>query len=220
MVFKRRDKRNWFRTLWELIWPRGGWGRAFHYVKHRVRRLPDSPERIARGIFAGVFTTFTPFYGLHFIVAFLVARVMTGNVLAALLATFFGNPLTYVPIAYVSLKTGYMLTGSGKPTTDVQHSFGELFYSASQDFWNNIFAFFSGAPVDWTGLSEFYDEVFFPYMIGGIVPGIITGTICYYISVPIIRAYQKRRNKGAIKAKLTNLKRKKPDMAEGTADIE
>ena len=31
-------------------------------------------------------------------------------------------------------------------------------------------------------------------MIGGIIPGIITATIAYYLSVPVIRAYQKRRS--------------------------
>ncbi|MEM9551176.1 MAG: DUF2062 domain-containing protein, partial [Pseudomonadota bacterium] len=60
MVFKRRDRPSLLARLGEMLYPRGGWARAFHYVKHRVRRLPDSPERIARGIWAGVFTTFTP----------------------------------------------------------------------------------------------------------------------------------------------------------------
>jgi uncharacterized protein (DUF2062 family) len=57
-------------------------------------------------------------------------------------------------------------------------------------------------------LSEFYDEVFFPYMIGGILPGIVCGIICYYLTAPVIRAYQKRRNKGVLKARLARLKRK------------
>jgi len=111
VVFKRRDKRPIWQVVKEFFWPRGGWARAAHYVKHRLRRLPDSPARIARGIFAGVFTTFTPFFGLHFIVAALIAFVMRGNILAALLSTFFGNPLTYVPIAMASLRTGYWMLG-------------------------------------------------------------------------------------------------------------
>ena len=66
----------------ELLWPRGGWTRAFHYVKHRMKRLPDSPERIARGVWAGVFVTFTPLFGFHFVVAVLLARLLKGNILA------------------------------------------------------------------------------------------------------------------------------------------
>src|SRR6056297_4272605 len=99
LVFKRRDRRSILATLFEALWPRGGWARAARYVQHRLNRLPDPPERIARGIFAGVLTTFTPFYGLHFVTAAILAWVMRGNILAALLSTFFGNPLTYVPIS-------------------------------------------------------------------------------------------------------------------------
>ena len=110
MVFKRRDPKPFLRAVKEFLWPRGGWSRAFHYVKHRMRRLPDDPERIARGIWVGVFTTFTPFYGVHFIVAAVLARIMQANMLAALMSTFFGNPLTYVPIGLVSLSTCLLYT--------------------------------------------------------------------------------------------------------------
>lgn len=213
MVFKRRDRRGWLRAAFEFLWPRGGWTRAFHYVKHRVRRLPDSPERIARGIFAGVFTSFTPFYTVHFLVAFLLARLTRGNVLSALLATFFGNPLTYVPIGIVSLNTGYWLLGS-KKREDMEHSLGEMFFGAGSDLWFNFRAMFTEAQPDWALLSEFYDEVFFPYMIGCILPGIIAGAVCYCLSVPVIRAYQMRRNKGVLKARLARLKAKVPSKAD------
>lgn len=219
MVFKRRDKRSWPRVFWEVIYPRGGWARAFHYVKHRVRRLPDSPERIARGIFVGVFTSFTPFYGIHFLIAFLLARIMNGNVFASLLATFFGNPLTYVPIAYASLKTGYLLTGLPKDVDGVRHGIGEMFYGAGRDLWINLKALYTGQEADWAGLTEFYNDVFFPYMVGGLVPGVLAGLICYYLSVPVIRAYQKRRNKGVLKARLARLKQKANEKSQHKAEI-
>jgi len=208
LVFKRRDKRNWLRAIWEAIYPKGGWARAFHYVKHRVRRLPDSPERIARGIFAGVFTSFTPFFGLHFVVALILGRIINGNLFASVIATFFGNPLTFVPIAYSSLKTGYWLTGINADAGHVRHSLGEMFYGAGRDLWFNFKAIFTHKAPEWAGLVEFYSDVFYPYMIGSLVPGIFAGLICYYLSVPVIRAYQKRRNKGVLKARLARLKEK------------
>ena len=58
MVFKRRERPAVLDRIYRAIWPKGGWTRAFHYVRHRLRRLPDTPERIARGIWAGVFVTF------------------------------------------------------------------------------------------------------------------------------------------------------------------
>lgn len=206
MVFKRRERKPIWRAVRDLLWPQGGWTRAFHYVKHRVRRLPDSPERIARGIWAGVFTTFTPFYGLHFFVAAIIARVMQGNIIAALMATFFGNPLTYVPIGVVSLQTGHWLLGDELSEAD-ETSFGGKFVDAGRDLTHNFFAMFDEQTADWSRLRVFYDEVFFPYLIGGLIPGIIAATICYYLSAPVIRAYQKRR-RGAIKAKFEALKAK------------
>lgn len=194
MVFKRRDRRPVWQIAAEFLYPRGGWVRAFEYVKHRVRRLPDTPEKIARGIFAGVWTTFTPFFGLHFVVAFVLAKMMRGNILAALLATFFGNPLTYVPIAAVSLQTGHFLLGR-RPNDDIHSSLAENFAGAGGDLWHNFLALFSTETMDWHGLRIFYDEVFFPFMIGGIVPGLIAGLVAYYLSVPVIRVYQNRRRK-------------------------
>lgn len=205
MVFKRRDRRPVWQVVADFIYPRGGWSRAAQYVKHRVRRLPDTPEKISRGVWAGVFTAFTPFYSMHFVVAFLLARLMRGNVLAALMGTFFGNPLTYVPIAVASLGTGHWLLGT-RPVDDVDASIGAKFGGAFHDLWHNFLAIFTPARADWHGLAIFYDEVFYPYMIGGIIPGIICATFCYYLSVPLISAYQKRRQK-VLRAKLASLQK-------------
>jgi uncharacterized protein (DUF2062 family) len=67
VVFRRRDRRSPWRAAAEAVYPRGGWRRAIEYIKHRLRRLPDSPEKIGRGMAAGAFISFTPFYGFHFI---------------------------------------------------------------------------------------------------------------------------------------------------------
>lgn len=206
MVFRRRDRRSPIRALADFVWPRGGWGRAFLYVKHRVRRLPDSPERIARGIWAGVFTTFTPFYGLHFLVAAIIARVMNGNILASLSATFFGNPLTYVPIGVASLQTGHWLLGT-EFDEEVDKSLVGKFLAAGGDLKDNLFALFMDKPADWQGLHLFFNEVFYPYMIGGIIPGIICATVCYMLSLPVIRVYQQRR-RAKIKAKFEAIKQR------------
>ncbi len=193
MVFKRRDRRPIWRIVLEFFYPRGGWARAAHYVKHRLRRLPDPPHRIARGIWAGIFTTFSPFYGMHFVVAAAISWVLRGNLIAALLATFFGNPLTYLPIGLISLKTGHYLLGT--EFEESEKSLTEKFTGAGSDLWHNFTSIFSDRVADWHGLSIFYDEVFYPYLIGGLIPGIIAATIFYYLSLPLLIAYQKRRKK-------------------------
>ncbi len=192
----------------ELLWPRGGWGRAARYVKYRLRRLPDPPHRIARGIFVGVFTTFTPFYGLHFLISAGLAWLLRGNIVAALLATFFGNPLTYLPIGIVALNTGYWLLGIER---DPEHGgLLDKFGEAGRDLSDAMKAVFTDADADWSDLQIFYDEVFYPYMIGGILPGLAAGIAAYYVSLPLITAYQNRR-KGAIKARLAVLKKKRKE---------
>lgn len=208
MVFKRRDKRPWYKAVADFLWPKGGWTRAFHYVKHRLRRLPDPPHRIARGIFAGIFVSFSPLFGLHFIYAALVAWIMRGNIVASLLATFFGNPLTFVPIAVLSLNTGHYLLGmTGLDKEEVERSLGGKFVDAGHDLWHNFKAIFTHAETDWSHLSAFFNDVFLPYYVGGLIPGVLFGLAGYYLSLPVIIAYKNRR-KGALKAKLAALKEK------------
>ena len=216
MVFKRRDKRPIWKAVADFFWPRGGWSRAFQYVRHRVRRLPDPPHRIARGIFAGIFVTFSPFFGLHFFLAVALAWVMRGNIVASLLSTFVGNPLTFVPIAAMSLQTGYYLLGmTGMAEEEMHGSLGGLFVDAGRDLKDNLWSVFTDDVADWTRLHIFFDEVFLPYMVGGLIPGVIAGLIGYYVSLPVIQAYQNRR-RGLIKAKLSALKEK---AAAAKADV-
>jgi len=166
-VFKRRDQRPWARILTEWVYPRGGWTRAFQYVQHRLSRLPGTPESIARGIFVGALTAFTPFFGIHFVIAAVLAKMVRGNILAALIGTFVGNPLTYVPIALVSLEFGHFMLGTemrGRVEDGLFHKFG----GALGDLWHNIQAVFTHERAHWDELHIFYDDVFFPWMVGGI----------------------------------------------------
>jgi len=208
VVFKRRDRRPIWRIVLEFVWPRGGWTRAFYYIRHRLRRLPDPPHRIARGIFSGVLVSFSPFFGMHFVCAALVALVMRGNILAAMLATFLGNPLTFVPIATISFQTGNFLLGrTFAEAAGAHRSLAGKFVDAWGDLKHNFLAIFTEDRAHWHDLYVFYDEVFLPYMIGGILPGLLAATVAYYLSLPVIKAYQNRR-KGQIKAKLLALKEK------------
>ena len=101
---------------------------------------------------------------------------------------------------------GYLILGrSVRP--DVDRSIAGKFVDAGADLWNNFVAMFTPAQADWTGLHIFWDDIFFPWMIGGIIPGVISATICYYLSVPVIRVYQNRR-KGMVMERLAKLRKK------------
>ncbi|MEM8824844.1 MAG: DUF2062 domain-containing protein [Pseudomonadota bacterium] len=210
-MFKRRDRLPIWKAVVHALWPKGGWGRAALYVKHRLRRLPDTPRKISRGIMAGVFTTFTPFYGMHFIVAATIAILLRGNIMAALLGTFFGNPLTYVPIGVVSLNLGHWMLGTVPAATMNENTFDKFWGAGESVFWNSWLAL-TGRPVDWTATYIFWHDVFFPWLIGGIIPGIFTGIAAYTISLPLIEAYQRRR-RGVVKKKLDAIRAKAAEKA-------
>ncbi|MFM2354331.1 MAG: hypothetical protein RLZZ528_67 [Pseudomonadota bacterium] len=193
MVFKRRTPRGWVQTIVEFFYPRGGWRRAAQYVVHRVRRLPDEPHRIGRGVFAGVFVSFTPFFGLHFLAAAGIAWAIRGNILAALLATFFGNPLTTPIIAWTSVEFGHWLLGIDRPLhfEDILRAFSD----ATTEISRNFVAIFTDGVPHWRALEGFFDTIFLPYLVGGIAPGIVVAAICHYLSLPLVAAYKKRRHK-------------------------
>ena len=55
------------------------------------------------------------------LLAALLAKLMRGNVIASLLATFVGNPLTFLPIAAISMQTGNFLLGRVGVHDDEMH---------------------------------------------------------------------------------------------------
>jgi len=193
VVFKRRTKRSWLTIVAESFYPRGGWGRAASYIAHRLRRLPDTPHKIARGIGAGVFVSFTPFFGFHFLLAALVNLVLRGNMLAALMATFFGNPLTFPLIATVSLELGNLMLG--RPAPEAIRGTATAFAEAASELWRNLRAMFTAEVPHWDSLAGFFDAVFLPYLVGGLLPGLAAGVAAYFISAPVITAYQKLRRR-------------------------
>lgn len=174
-----------------LVIPGGGWGRSANYVMHRLRRLPDSPERIARGIAAGVGISCLPIFGLHFVGAALISLIIRGNILASLLATFFGNPFTFPLIAIGAMELGSLLLGFDTPAkaSEAVAAFGAIWKELAANF----FALFTPEPFHWEKLAKFGWDVFAPYMLGGAIIGLICGPIAYFLSLPVIRAYRARR---------------------------
>lgn len=215
MVFKRRDNRTPTQWAIEMVYPKGGWKRASYYILHRLRRLPDSPERIARGFFAGVFISFTPLFGFHFIGAWLIALAYRGNVLAALLGTFVGNPLTTPIMATMSLETGYWLLGDTYrlPLPQVFSAFAE----AASQLSSNLMNLFTGGPREWEKLWTFISRVYWPYLLGSPIPGTIVGLMFQYATLPLIRAYQRLRAKKASDRSLRAQAKARAKMAKAEA---
>lgn len=72
-----------------------GFRRAFRYVGFRVLRLQGSASAIAGGVAWGAAISFTPFIGMHFILAALGAWLTRCSILASAIGTVIGNPWTF-----------------------------------------------------------------------------------------------------------------------------
>lgn len=171
MLFKRREKRPFMEKARAWVAPRRGWRRVIDYWRHRMKRLPDSPTRIALGFACGVYTSFTPFFGLHFLVAAGLAWVLRGNILASAIGTFVGNPVTFPFIAATCLELGVLITG-GVIARDIEDL---PFTDMAILFLSNI------------------EKMVFPYFVGGLAPGIGCAVASYFIVKPVVAGYQKRR---------------------------
>jgi hypothetical protein len=230
VIFKRREPLGWGAWLREQVYPRGGFKRATRYVLHRMRRLPDQPHRVARGVFAGSFIGFLPLPGLQFLAAWGAARLIRGNVLAALLGTFNTNPLTTPPFAVFAVWLGHWMLGIEAPLTG-QYILGAL-ENALHDLWFNITAMFGQEKAQWDGLIQFFNEIYLPWFIGALGPALLISGVAYYLTIPLVAAYQKARAATAqergerrrrMRAKLAEaaakLKRRPGDAADdGTGD--
>ena len=192
-MFKRRNPIGWWDWLKEQVYPKRGFKRQVVYIWHRLRRLPDPPHRIARGVFAGTFVNFPPILGIQMISAASLAWVMRGNIIAALLATFLSNPVTTPIIAWVSLETGYWILGMDGHV-NLEGVYG-AFVGATSDLWNNVLAIFGPEKTHWGGLLQFWRAIYLPYLVGSILPGIATSLVCYWLTIPALTAYQLLRRR-------------------------
>lgn len=192
-MFKRRTPLSWTAWAKSQIYPVGGYWRASLYQLHRLRRLPDPPHRIARGVFVGTFVNFPPIFGLQMPVAALLAWAVRGNILAAVLATLLSNPVTTPLIALVSLKLGHWMLGTpeGISLRDVFAAFS----AAGGDLWHTFRAVFTDETAHWDGLILFWERIYWPYTLGSILPGLATSALFGWATIPTLTAYQGLRRR-------------------------
>lgn len=175
MLFKRRNKASFLENLRIFLWPRRSWPRSVNYILLRVNRLSGSAHTIALGCAVGIFVSFTPLMGFHFLVAAVLAYMVGGNLLASALGTFFGNPITFPFIWASAYKFGHWILGNESGEFRVS----ELMATFSQGLvhtLNNAF--------------EIYIK---PMLIGGAPIGFIFAFFGYFIIRFLVERYQMAR---------------------------
>lgn len=192
MVFKRRDRRTFLVRAREFFYPQRGWRRAFEYLGLRLRRLPDTPHRIALGVSCGAFVSFTPLFGIHVLLAVALAWALRANVLSSLIGTLVGNPLTLPFIASLSMALGNRILGTGATGRDFKRVL-DAFRQAGEGLWQAILSPFGHGAPDWSRMSAFFTDILLPYLVGGLLPGLVAAIASYYVTRPLVAAYQSAR---------------------------
>nr|WP_309084038.1 DUF2062 domain-containing protein [Chelativorans sp.] len=110
-----------------MFWPRS-LRRSVLYIVKRALRLSATPHAIAAGIAAGVFASFTPFVGFHFIIAAALAWIIGGNLVASAMGTFVGNPLTFPFIWGATLEIGKFILRGEHPSSIGPRDIGHMLW--------------------------------------------------------------------------------------------
>ena len=176
----------------EVLYPRRGWRRSIEYIRHRVSRIPDTPHRIALGFSCGVIASFTPLFGFHFFIAAALAWALRANIIAGLIGTVTGNPLTFPFIASISLNLGRRIVGNGVTGRDFGRVTDALTEGA-QGLWESLLSLIGIGESRWDRLLPLFTDVVLPWTVGGLLPGLVAAGASYYVLRPLIAAYQSSR---------------------------
>ena len=192
MLFSRRVPPDWREKLRISLWPRRSWSRSAKYVGKRILRLSGSPHAISAGVAAGVFASFTPFMGFHFLTAFVIAYIIAGNLLASALGTFFGNPISFPFIWASTYTTGnFILNRNHENDGSPAETLGSFEFGG---LWDNGF---SSLVAELAGV---WDPVIKPMLIGSVPVGISVAAIAYVLTRWLAVKFRDRRQE-RIKAK-------------------
>ena len=156
----------------------------FRSAFRRLLSLDDPPERTALAFSIGVFIAFSPFLGLHTVLATLVAFAFRFNKVAVYSGTFINNPfLTLVPIIIASYAVGAFLLGrplqippNGVELLSHPHPLTAGYYRE---------------------LLRESGDIVWPFAVGGMTLSVVCSLIAYPVTSSLLRAHRrsKERNK-------------------------
>ena len=151
----------------------------FRATFRRLLAIDDPPERTALAFSIGVFIAFSPFLGLHTIIATIVAFVFRFNKVAIYAGTFINNPIfTLVPIIIVSYAVGAFLMGRPMKIPEAGVELLKSPHIFSADYYKQIFI------QSWS--------IVWPFSIGGMVLSVVCSVVAYPLTLRALRAYRNR----------------------------
>ena len=152
----------------------------FRTTFRRLLALDDPPERTALAFAIGVFIAFSPFLGLHTILATLLAFLFRFNKIAIYTGTFINNPfLTLIPIIIASYAIGAFVLG--RPVQIPAEGIALLKdpHLLTRDYYHKLFQ------ESW--------EIVWPFTVGALVLSVVCSLIAYPVTSWLLRTHRRAK---------------------------
>jgi uncharacterized protein len=191
-MFKRRTPRSRREKFREFMWPSMGLKRLWLYYKHRMGRLPGTPQFIAKGMASGIAISFTPFVGLHMIMGTLTCWLVRGSLLSMVLGSLIGGNLWTLPLIWIgTYKFGRFMMG---------HKHWDSVGPTMQDN-------FSVEKFSLQTLIDHPGHILLPMTLGCVPMVFISWVVAYYLTLEVVRKYQAARKHRIEKRRLAQEKK-------------
>src|SRR5215510_7199438 len=152
----------------------------FRSTFRRLLAIDDPPERTALAFSIGIFIAFSPFLGLHTILATLLAFTFRFNKIAIYSGTFVNNPfLTLVPIIVGSYAIGAVLLGRPLKIPPEGVELLKAPHLLTADYYRRLFF------QSW--------DIVKTFVVGGMVLSVVCSLIAYPVTLRLLRAHRRFR---------------------------
>jgi uncharacterized protein len=133
----------------------------------------DTPQRTAAAFALGVFLGFSPFLGLHTIVAIALAFLFNLNRVAVLLGVYSNLPWIIAPYyAFTTMMGAALLRTTPRP--DLQERLGEMFQLSirSAEFWHEV--------------GHLLRPLVWPYTLGSLIGASVLSAVAYRVALEFV----------------------------------
>ncbi len=196
MPFGRKKKKRLITSIYNFIKIFFAFSRTKKYISLSIKRMKGSPQALSLGLATGIAISFTPFIGLHALLAIFISWVIGGSMAAALIGTLLGNPWTFPFIWYFTFEIGQFIN-YGFLSHEEEFSFKNIKKEISTllVILKNIIIF-ANIPE----LEENFEKLkLIPFMIVGSIPLVfITWILSYFSFLIIFKSYRKKVKKNNI----------------------
>jgi uncharacterized protein (DUF2062 family) len=138
-------------------------------VFQSILHMDANPKEIALAFALGAFIAFFPIIGTHTALAFGLAWAFRVNPMVTLGGSLVNNPWTIAPIFFGSYYLGVFIMGGERKEINVR--FKDL---------------------DWHTVMEIIKNLGVPYVVGGLVAGVVAAFASYFIVLRMVTLYRRR----------------------------